>query len=182
LIYSCIASLDGYTEDASGQFEWAAPDPEVHAFLNDSERPIGTYLYGRMMYQTMAVWETDPALAAGSAESADYATIWQAADKIIFSGTLAEVSTRRTRIERNFDATLVRRLKADARQDLSIGGPTLAGEAIRRGLVDEYHCFLVPELVGSGKPAIQEDARLSLELLDQRSFSNGTVYLRYRLT
>lgn len=181
LIYSCISSLDGYIEDAAGRFDWSAPDPEVHAFINATERRIGTYLYGRRMYETLAVWETDPELAAGPPAEAEYVEVWQDADKIVFTGTLAEPYTSRTRIVRSFDADLVRRLKAEADRDLSIGGPTIAAEALRAGLVDEYQCYLVPELVGSGKPAIPTDVRLGLELLDQRAFAGGTVFLRYRV-
>jgi dihydrofolate reductase len=180
LIYSAITSLDGYIEDAHGNFDWAMPDEAVHTFINDLERPVGTYLYGRRMYETMAGWETDPSLAELSPYSADYAEIWQAADKVVYSRTLDRVSTVRTRIEREFDPEGVRQLKSSAQRDLSIGGPNLAAEAFRSGLVDECQLFLTPILVGGGKPALPNDVRLELGLLDERRFGNGMVYLRYR--
>ncbi|HEU0285675.1 MAG TPA: dihydrofolate reductase family protein, partial [Nocardioidaceae bacterium] len=148
LIYSAIASLDGYTTDADGRFDWSAPDEEVHGFINDLERSVGTYLYGRRMYETMAVWETDPELAEGSAVTGDYAQVWRAADKIVYSTTLQSAETERTRIEQSFDADAVRRLKESTDADLSIGGPTLAADAIRAGLVDEWHLFVTPIIVG----------------------------------
>jgi dihydrofolate reductase len=170
LTYSAIASLDGYIEDEHGKFDWAAPDDEVHAFINELERPVGTYLYGRRMYETMVAWE--------SVDSHPYAEIWRAADKVVYSRTLDAVASARTRIERHFDPEAVRRLKEEG--DISIGGPELAAEAIKAGLVDEYHLFLVPRLVGGGKRALPDGVRLELELLEAHSFDSGVVYLRYR--
>ena len=181
LIYSAIASLDGYVADEEGKFGWAAPDEEVHAFINDLERPIGTYLYGRRMYETMAPWETDPALAEGSEITRDYAEVWRAADKIVYSTTLENVTTDRTRLERDFDPESVRALKRSADTDLSIGGAHLAAEAFRAGLIDECHLFLVPVSVGGGNPALPHGVRVDLELLEDRRFGNGFVYLRYRV-
>jgi dihydrofolate reductase len=181
LIYSAIASLDGYVADERGEFGWAAPDEEVHAFANDLERPIGTHLYGRRMYDVMVYWETVD-LTGEPPVVEDYAGIWRAADKVVYSTTLDEPSSARTRIERVFDADAVRRLKATAERDLSVGGPGLAAHAIAAGLVDEYLLFLVPEIVGGGTPALPDGVRLSLELLDERRFANGTMYLRYRAT
>ncbi|MDR3576873.1 MAG: dihydrofolate reductase family protein [Anaerolineaceae bacterium] len=180
LIYSTIASLDGYTEDREGKFDWAAPDEEVHQFVNDLEREAGTYLYGRRMYETMLAWETDASLIADSAITGDFAAIWQAANKIVFSRTLGTVSTRKTRLERTFDAEAIRQLKATAAQDILIGGPELAAQAFRAGLVDEYQLFLIPILVGGGKPALPDNLRLELDLLEERRFSSGVVFLRYR--
>jgi dihydrofolate reductase len=179
LIYSTLASLDGYTEDARGNFDWARPDEEVHAFVNDLERPIGTYLYGRRMYEVMTFWETAAALPDEPALMADYARVWQAADKIVYSRTLDEVSTPRTRLEREFDPQAIRALKAEATRDVTIGGPALAAQALEAGLVDEYHLFATPVAVGGGKRALPEGVRLDLRLLDERRFGNGTVYLRY---
>jgi dihydrofolate reductase len=182
LIYSAIASLDGYVEDATGSFSWSAPDEEVHAFVNDLERPIGTHLYGRRMYETMVYWETAP--TSGAADDAvhdDFATIWQAADKVVYSTTLADTSSARTRIERTFDPDAVRQLKASAERDLSIGGAALGAEALRAGLVDELQLFLTPIVVGAGKPALPDGLHIDLELLGERRFTNGTVYLRYRV-
>ena len=181
LIYSAIASLDGYVADEEGKFGWAAPDEEVHAFINDLERPIGTYLYGRRMYETMAPWETDPALAEDSEITRDYAEVWRAADKIVYSTTLENVTTDRTRLERDFDPESVRALKRSADTDLSIGGAHLAAEAFRAGLIDECHLFLVPVSVGGGNPALPHGVRVDLELLEDRRFGNGFVYLRYRV-
>jgi dihydrofolate reductase len=180
LIYSMLASLDGYVEDLSGNFDWAAPDAEVHAFVNELERSVGTHLYGRRMYETMRFWEHPPELESAPAHIQEYAAIWQAAGKVVYSRTLQEVSSARTRIEREFDADAVRRLKAEAAGDVSVGGPGLAGEAIAAGLVDEYHLFFVPVLVGGGKRALPDDVRADLELVDEQRFGNGTVYLRYR--
>lgn len=182
LIYSAIASLDGYTADASGNFDWAAPDEEVHAFVNDLERRAGTYLYGRRMYETMAYWQTVPTGAGIPAVSAEFARIWQAADKIVYSTTLASAASPRTRIERTFDPQAIRDLKADADRDITIGGPGLAGHAIRAGLVDEYQLFLTPVVVGGGTASLPDDVRVSLELLDTRRFGNGVVFVRYRAT
>ena len=180
LIYSAIASLDGYVEDEDGKFGWAEPDEEVHAFVNDLERPVGTYLYGRRLYETMAGWETDPGLAGLSPVTRDFAAIWQAAGKIVYSRTLEAVSTTRTRIEREFDPDAVRQEKEAAASDLLVGGAVLAAEAFRAGLVDELHLLLTPVLVGGGKRALPEGVGLKLELLDERRFGSGTVFLRYR--
>jgi dihydrofolate reductase len=181
LIYSAICSLDGFIEDVSGQFDWAEPDEEVHRFVNDLERGNGTYLYGRRMYETMAGWETDPGFAAQSPFMRDFAEIWQAADKVVFSRTLQAVSTARTRIERTFDPQAIRELKASATRDILIGGPNLAAHAFKAGLVDQCHLFLAPISVGDGKRGLPDDVRLKLELDDQRRFRNGTVFLRYRV-
>ena len=181
LIYSAIMSLDGYIEDKDGKFDWAVPDEQVHRFVNDLERAAGTYLYGRRMYETMAGWETDPSFAAGSPFMQDFATIWQAADKIVYSRNLEAVSTARTRLERVFDPEAVRRLKATTAQDLLIGGPDLAAHAFREGLVDECHLFLASVVVGGGKRALPRHMLLELELLEERRFGSGTVYLRYRI-
>ncbi|HSC50251.1 MAG TPA: dihydrofolate reductase family protein [Gaiellaceae bacterium] len=180
LIYSALASLDGYVEDASGSFDWAAPDAEVHGFVNELERPVGTYLYGRRMYETMRFWDDPPEPSAQPPEFREYAAIWQAADKIVYSRTLQDPSTPRTRIETEFDAEAVRRLKAGSARDLSIGGAELAAQAIAAGLVDEYQLFFVPVLVGGGKRALPDGVQAELELLDERAFTGGTVYLRYR--
>ena len=181
LVYTAIASLDGYIEDASGSFSWAAPDEEVHAFVNAQERVIGTYLLGRRMYETMRVWD-DPGFADGEpAVIADYSAIWRAADKIVYSRTLEATTTGRTTLERTFDPEAVRRLKAAAERDISVGGPGLAAEAFRAGLVDELHLFLVPVLVGGGKPALPAGVRLDLELVDQRRFAGGVVHLHHRV-
>ncbi len=181
LIYSTITSLDGYTEDAEGTFDWAEPDEEVHAFVNELERPVGTYLYGRRMYETMVFWESPPDLAAQPPFVQDFAEIWQRADKIVYSKTLQTVTSAKTMIEREFDPEAVRQLKAKAGADLSVGGPELAAQAIQAGLVDEYQLFLVPVLVGGGKRSPPgNDVRVNLQLLDQRRFRSGTVYLHYR--
>jgi dihydrofolate reductase len=182
LIYSAIASLDGYIEDADGSFDWAAPDAEVHAFANDLVRPIGTHLYGRRMYETMVYWETAP--TSGAVDDAihnDFAAIWQAADKVVYSTTLTEPASARTRIEHAFDPDAIRQLKESTERDISIGGPALAAEALRAGLVDELQLLLVPVIVGGGKPALPDGLRLHLALLDERRFANGTVYLQYRV-
>jgi dihydrofolate reductase len=180
LIYTAISSLDGYIEDANGRFDWAAPDEEVHRFVNDLERPVGTHLYGRRMYETMVYWESPPDLADQPGVVRDFAEIWQAADKVVYSKTLLAASSARTRIERAFDADAVRQLKATAGHDLTIGGARLAAQAIEAGLVDEYHLFLVPVIVGAGKRALPSDVRATVELIDERRFRNGTVYLHYR--
>jgi dihydrofolate reductase len=182
LIYSAIASLDGYTEDTDGSFGWAAPDAEVHAYVNDLERPIGTYLYGRRMYETMVYWETAP--SSGATDEAihhDFATIWQAADKVVYSTTLADTSSARTRIERTFDPDAIRRCKEDAERDISIGGPALAAQALRAGLVDEIHLLLSPIIIGGGKPALPDGVRLQLALFAERRFASGVVHLHYRV-
>ncbi len=181
LIYFALMSFDGYIEDKDGKFDWAMPDEEVHSFINDLERPAGTYLYGRRMYETMMGWETDPTLAADSPITRDFAEIWQAADKIVYSKTLQAASTRKTRLERNFDPEAIRQLKATVEQDILIGGPELAAHAFRSGLVDECHLFLAPVVVGGGKQALPNDVPLALELLETRRFGNGMVYLHYRI-
>jgi dihydrofolate reductase len=183
LIYSAIASLDGYVADADGNFDWGAPDEEVHAFVNDLERPIGTYLYGRRMYEVLAAWESDDILAGDPPPSIrDYAAIWRAANKIVYSTTLQTVSSAKTRIERTFDVDEIRRIKASTGSDLSVGGPGLAGQALGAGLVDECHLIVAPVVVGGGTRALPADVRLTLELLDERRFGNGMVHLHYRLT
>ncbi|HEX3723173.1 MAG TPA: dihydrofolate reductase family protein [Nitrolancea sp.] len=181
LVYAAITSLDGYIEDQQGNFDWAMPDDEVHAFVNDLERPIGTYLYGRRMYQVMTGWETIETLPDQSPLMLDFAQLWQAADKIVYSRTLEAVSTARTRIERDFDAGAIQRLKASADRDLTIGGPELTAQALRAGLVDEIHLIISPVVVGGGKPALPGDIVFKLELLDERRFGNGVVHLHYRI-
>lgn len=181
LIYSAIASLDGYIEDKQGSIEWGAPDEEVHAFVNDLERPAGTYLYGRRMYETMRYWETEGASADDSAASREFAEIWRAAGKIVYSRTLQTVSSTRTRIERDFDVAAIARLKESADRDMTVGGAELAGQAIAAGIVDECRLILVPVLVGGGKSALPDDVHVRLELADERSFRSGVVYLRYKL-
>jgi dihydrofolate reductase len=181
LIYSTIASLDGYIEDEDGSFDWAVPDEEVHAFINDLVRPVGTYLYGRRMYEMMVGWETDPSLAEHSPLMRDFAEIWQAADKVAYSKTLETVSTSKTRIERDFDPEAVRRMKASAGRDIFVSGPDLAAHAFKAGLVDECHLFLAPIVVGGGKRSLPDDVRMKLELLEERRFEGGMVYLRYRV-
>ncbi len=178
LVYSGIASLDGYTADENGDFDWAEPDEEVHSFINDLERPVGTYVYGRRMYETMAGWETMD-LADEPRVIQDFAQIWRAADKVVYSRTLETASTPRTRLEREFDPDAVRQMKASAGHDLSIGGPGLAAPAIRHGLVDEYHFFFVPILVGGGTQLLPDGVRHELELLDEHRFAGGVVYFRY---
>jgi dihydrofolate reductase len=180
LIYSAISSLDGYVEDEDGNFDWAVPDEEVHAFINDLDRPLGTYLYGRRMYETMIGWETDPTLADSSPLMRDFAQNWQAAHKIVYSKTLEAVSTARTRIERDFDPEAVQQMKALARRDLIVGGSELAAQAFEAGLVDECHLFVAPIVVGGGKRSLPDNVRLRLELLDERRFSSGMIYLYYR--
>ncbi len=172
LIYSAIASLDGYVADEDGDFDWAAPDEEVHAFVNDLERPVGTYLYGRRMYETMALDDEPPVMH-------DFAGIWRAAEKVVYSRTLANVSTPRTRLEREFDADAVREMKAGAARDIGVGGAELAAQAIRAGLVDELHLLLAPVVVGGGAQALPAGTRMDLDLREERRFGNGTVYLRY---
>jgi dihydrofolate reductase len=180
LIYSAIMSLDGYTADADGRFEWAEPDEEVHAFVNELERPVGTYLYGRRMYETMRYWDTAHTLAGQPPVALDYARIWQAADKIVYSTTLQTADTARTRIEPDFDPAQVRKLKEAASRDLAVGGPRLAAQAIAAGLVDEYQMFVVPAVVGGGTRALPDQVRLNLSLTEERGFGSGTVYLCYR--
>jgi dihydrofolate reductase len=181
LIYAAIASLDGYVEDQEGGFDWAEPDDEVFAFVNDLERPMGTYLYGRRMYETMVFWETVSPDVDESAVSSDFAGIWRAAEKIVYSRTLQAVSSARTRIEREFDQDTVRRLKGSSETDIAIGGAELAGHAFGAGLVDECHLILCPIVVGGGKRALPDNVRVQLELLDQGRFRNGVVHLHYRV-
>ena len=181
LIYSAIASLDGYVEDDTGLFEWAAPGEEVHAFINDLDRPIGTYLYGRRMYETMVSWETVSTADDQTTVIRDFAEIWRAADKVVYSRTLEKVSSARTRIEREFDAQKVRELKRDAPRDITVGGAELAAQAIAQDLVDECQVFLHPVAVGGGKPALPPGMRVNLELLDQRRFESGVVFLHYKV-
>jgi dihydrofolate reductase len=181
LIYAAISSLDGYVEDASGNFEWAAPDDEVHAFVNELERAIGTHLYGRRMYETMVFWETVDPDGDGPAVPREYAAIWQAADKVVLSQTLKTVSSARTRIERELEPDAIERMKQRSGSDISIGGADLAGQAIAAGLVDELHMLFVPVLVGGGKRALPNDVSVPLELLDERRFQSGVVSLRYRV-
>ena len=180
LIYSSIASLDGYVADEEGNFDWAAPDEEVHSFVNELERPVGTYLYGRRMYEVMSYWETADAAVDLPPFEQDFAKIWQAAGKIVYSRTLEMVSSARTRIERDLDPEAVRQLKASASRDITVGGPDLAGQAIKAGLVDELQLFVTPILVGAGHRSLPTDRRVQLELLDERRFANGVVYLHYR--
>ena len=181
LIYVANVSLDGYIEDAHGSFEWTAPNDEVFTFITDLVRPAGTYLYGRRLYETMAVWETDPTLADQSEPMADFADVWQAADKIVYSTTLHVVSTANTRLERRFEPDSVRDVKTSAASDLTVGGAALAAHAFDAGLVDECQLFVHPVLVGEGKSAFPRDARIQLELLEEHRFGNGVVYLRYRI-
>ena len=181
LLYSVIMSLDGYVADKDGNFDWAAPDEEVHQFFNDMDREVGTHLYGRRMYETMVYWETAHTLADSSPVELDYAQVWQAADKIVYSRTLETVSSERTRIERDFDAGAVRELKAAAERDLAVGGAELAGQALAAGVVDECHLFVAPVLVGGGTRALPDGVRHDLELLTERRFGNGMVNLNYRV-
>ena len=179
LIYSAIMSLDGYVADEDGKFDWAMPDEEVHTFINDLERPVGTYLYGRRMYEVMVAWET---MSTGEQSPAirDFAEIWRAADKIVYSRTLERASSARTRIERDFDPDAVREMKAAAGRNITVGGPDLAAQAIKAGLVDEYHLFVAPAIVGGGKRSLPNNVRLHLDLLDERRFGSGMVHLHYR--
>jgi dihydrofolate reductase len=180
LIYSAITSLDGYVADEQGNFDWAAPDEEVHTFINDLERPVGTYLYGRRMYEVMVYWETAHTVADQPPVGQDFAEIWRAADKVVYSTTLETVSSIRTRIERDFDPEAIRQMKAQARRDIGVGGPDLAAQAIEAGLVDEIHLFLAPIVVGGGNRSLPDDVRVKLEMLDERRFGNGMVHLHYR--
>jgi dihydrofolate reductase len=179
LIYAALASLDGYIEDEDGKFDWAKPDEEVHSFVNELERGVGTYLYGRRLYETLAVWETLP-LNEQPGYIRDYAELWRNSDKIVYSRTLDTASTPRTRIERDFDADVVRRLKDQAESNLAVGGAELAAEAFRAGLVDELHLLLAPVLVGGGKRVLPDDVRLPLDLVGGRRFGSGFVHLHYR--
>jgi len=180
LIYVANTSLDGYTEDKDGRFDWTEPSEEYFRFITDLVRAMRTLLYGRRMYESMMVWETDPNLAAESPLRRDFAEIWQAADKIVYSKTLESVPTRKTQVERDFDPETIRQLKETAANDILIGGPELAAHAFHAGLIDECHLFLTPVIVGGGKPALPDNVRLELELLEECRFGNGVVYLRYR--
>ena len=182
LIYASITSLDGYVVDADGNFDWAEPDDEVHQFVNDLGREIGTYLYGRRMYEVMVYWETVGESPGQSQASKEYAEIWKATHKIVYSTTLTAVSSARTRLEPVFDPAAVRGLKASADKDLTVAGPHLAAEAIKAGLVDEYHLFLTPVLVGGGTRSLPDDIRIGLELVDEHRFAGGTMHLHYRVT
>lgn len=181
LIYAAIASLDGYVADEGGRFDWAEPDDEMHAFVNDLQRPIGTHLYGRRMYEVLLYWETAPTEGDEPAVHLDYARVWQGADKIVYSKTLERASSARTIIERDFDADAVRALKESVASDLTIGGPTLAAQAFEARLVDEVHLFVVPVLAGGGLAALPRGARLRLDLRGGRDFANGAVYLHYEV-
>jgi dihydrofolate reductase len=181
LVYSAITSLDGYIADENGNFDWAEPDEEVFTFVNDLERPVGTYLFGRRMYEVMVYWETLPTTADQSPEEKDFAELWHSADKIVYSTTLEAVSSARTRIERDFDPEAVRQWKATAVRDITVGGPDLAAQAFKAGLVDECHFFLTPVIVGGGTPSLPSTVRIHLDLLDERRFGNGAVYLHYRI-
>ncbi len=181
LVYSGITSLDGYTADADGGFAWSEPDEQVHAFVNDQERPVGTYLYGRRMYDTMRWWEDPPDLAGQPAVARDYAAIWQAADKVVYSRTLERPSTARTRVEREFDPDAVLALKRTAGRDLTVGGAELGRQALALGLVDEIQQLLSPVVVGGGNRFLPDRLRVDLTLLDERRFDNGVVHLRYRV-
>src|SRR5512136_1748819 len=180
LIYLTNMSLDGYTEDKDGKFDWTEPGDEQFIFITNLLRTVPTHLYGRRMYETMMVWETDPNLAAESPFMRDFAEVWQAANKIVYSRTLETISTRKTQLEHMFDPEAIRQLKATGEHDILIGGPELAAHAFRAGLIDECHLFLVPILVGGGKSALPDNVRMELELLAERRFRNCTVYLRYR--
>lgn len=181
LIYNALTSLDGYSEDENGHFDWAAPDADVHRFINDLVRGAGTFLYGRRMYETMQPWESDPALAAASPITRDFAGIWQSVDKIVFSRSLATVSTRRTTLVGDFDPAYVRQLKEEMERVLYIGGPDLAGHAFRAGLVDGCQLFVAPVIVGGGKRTLPDAVQLDLELVDERRFASGFVFLHYRV-
>ncbi len=182
LIYVANVSLDGYVEDARGEFNWAEPNDEVFAFITDLVRPVGTYLYGRRMYETLAVWEIDPTLSAHSELRADFANIWRSADKIVFSTTLRAISTTNTRLEPNFDPAFVRLLKSASPSALTIGGSNLAAQAFEAGVIDECQLLVYPVIVGRGKPAFLSSARVRLDLLDEHQFENGVVSLRYRVS
>ncbi len=180
LIYIANTSVDGFIEDAGGSFDFGGPHEDYFVFITELVRPVGTYLLGRSMYETMAVWETDASLAEGSESRAAFATIWQTADKVVYSTTLPVVSTARTRLERSFDPDAVRDMKGSATADLTVGGPNLAAHMFDAGLVDESHHFVYPVAVGAGKPALPTDTRTEFELIDEHRFASGVVYLRYR--
>jgi dihydrofolate reductase len=177
--YTTICSLDGYVADASGGFEWAAPDAEVHGFVNDLERGNGTVLCGRRLYEVMRYWDTAPTDDPGGKVEDAYALLWQSTDKVVYSTTLEAVDAPRTRLERSFDPATVKAWVRDQPRDVSVGGPTLAAEALRAGVVDEMAVFRVPHVVGGGTPILPADVRLGLRLTDARTFGNGTTYARY---
>lgn len=181
LSYTALMSVDGYLEDSDGRFDFALPDAEVHGFANELEQSVGTHLFGRRMYETMAVWETVGSEPEVSAAEAEFADAWRAIDKVVYSRTLDAVTTSRTRLEREFDAEAVRALKETADRDISISGPDLARHAFRAGLVDDVHLFAFPVVVGGGKPALPAGIGLDLELVDERRFTSGTVYVHYRI-
>ncbi|MFN8025036.1 MAG: dihydrofolate reductase family protein [Acidimicrobiia bacterium] len=181
LIYVTNVSLDGYIEDEHGAFDFSEPDDEQFAFITDLIRPLGTYLYGRRLYEAMAVWETDPTLGAQSELLGDFARVWQAADKVVYSTTLDAPVTARTRVERAFEPEAVQAVVANADRDLMIGGADLAAQAFAAGVVDECHLFVSPVMVGGGKPGLPSNQRIQLELLDERRFDTGIVYLRHRV-
>ena len=180
LIFSAITSLDGYIEDADGNIGWGAPDEEVASFVNDLERPVGTYLYGRRMYETMVYWETVPAAEIEQPCERDFTALWRAADKIVYSKSLDSVSSAKTRLERTFDPRVIQEMKSTQDADLGVGGPNLAAQAFKAGLVDECQLFLTPTVLGGGKPALPSNVRLNLELLSERRFGGGVVFLHYR--
>jgi len=179
LIYSAIASLDGYVADEEGKWDWSVPDEDVHAHVNDLARPLGTWLLGRRMYEVLVAWET---MDDEAPLMRDFAEIWRSTDKVVYSRTLQAASSARTRIEREFDPEAVRRMKAEAERDLSIAGPDLAAHAFRAGLIDEIQLYLSPIIVGAGNPALPDGVKVPLELLDEHRFGNGVVHLRYRVT
>jgi len=180
LIYFTPTSLDGFIAKDPGSYDWSSPDEEAFAFIIDLIRPIGTYLYGRKTYETMSVWETPGVIPGLLADGPEFARVWQAADKIVYSKTLETVTTRKTRLVREFDPHAIRELKAQSTHDITVGGPELAAHAIRAGLVDEYHLLVAPAMLGGGTRVLAGDLRANLELLDERRFPNGMVYLRYR--
>jgi dihydrofolate reductase len=182
LIYAAITSLDGYIEDAAGNFAWAQPDEEVFSFVNGLERPVGISLYGRRMYETMVYWETVDAVTAASAAEREFTELWRGADKVVYSTSLNSVSSARTRLERTFDPMAIRRMKDAEERDITVAGAALAAQAFGAGLVDELQLFLTPVLVGGGKPALPQNVHLELELYEERRFSNGVVFLRYHIT
>ena len=180
LLFAALASLDGYMADEDGNFDWAVPDAEEHQFVNDLQRDVGLHLYGRRMYEVLVAWETME-LEGEPDWIADFARIWRSADKVVYSSSLPEVFSERTRIERTFDPEAVRRLKQADGPDMLIGGPTLAARAFEAGIVDEVHLFVAPVIVGAGLRALPADVRLDLELMDERRFGNGVAHLGYRL-
>ena len=182
LVFSAITSLDGYIEDRDGNFGWAEPDEEVFGVVNDLERPVGTYLFGRRMYETMVSWEAPPPADRLSDVEREFVALWQSADKVVYSTSLETVSSARTRIERRFDPQAIRAMKSAADRDISVGGPDLAAQAFRAGLVDELQLFVTPIVVGGGKPALPRDLRFGVELLDERRFDRGVVLLRYAIS